>query len=118
MNEIVFEAPPKITKQASGGPSVWSKRLEPLRDHPDEWARVDGPVKSPHPKVNAIRNSLGDEADDFEFTARQVPTGEVDEDGEAVTEGYIWARFLSEETKPEVQERREARREAIMKAKG
>ena len=107
--EIAWEAPPKVTRerQADG---VWVERLAPLRENPDAWARVYGPVKNPHPTVNMIRRSLGDEDENYDIVGRKV-----DVDGEE--QGFVYARFMSEETKAEVLPKRNERARKMREAR-
>ena len=108
MSDIVFEEPPKVTRGPGAGRpgGVWKERLAPLRDNPDQWARVAGPTKSPSSTANSIKNSLGDEYDDFQLVSRNL----TDENGE--DQGYVYARFMSEETKQDVLPKRKAREQA------
>lgn len=86
--EIVWEEPP--------GPSPhdgkrrareWEERLAPLRDWPERWARVYGPVTQ-NQALNAAANGRrgnwsGIDPDEWEITCRTV-------DGQ----GYVYARYL------------------------
>ena len=98
----VKEATPKITKQRAEGASVWLARLAPLKDDPDEFYRLNQEsIENPHQKAAQIRNSMGDTGDEFEVVARNVPTGgtTTDKDGNEVpeTEGFVYARWISDE---------------------
>ena len=123
--EIVFvDELPKIERQHESG--VWAKRLAQLRERPDTWARVFGPTNSPHAQISNIRNGLaaGVDPDEFDFAGRMVTTDEVDEDGKPVKEGYVFAKYVSDENeraelkraREERAERARASREARAKA--
>jgi hypothetical protein len=83
-DEIVWEDPPPAKQ---GGWLPWRDRLQPLRDRPNEWARV-----SNFPTVAAARSIAGPLSagkiavpeGKWEFTAREL------EDGR----GAIYARYL------------------------
>lgn len=110
--EFVDELP-KIHRQVEGG--VWVDRLAPLRDRPDQWAKVYGPTKNPHALVNNLRSgsAAGIDADEFQFSGRMLPAPDgVDEDKvEDGKTGYVFARFLTDETRAEL-EAEKAEREA------
>lgn len=122
--EFVDELP-KATRNVTSG--VWVERLAPLRERPDQWAKVFGPTNSPHAIVSNLKNggAAGIVPDDFEFAGRNLPTGNMvteavtDEDGNETgetrevpeVEGYVYARFLSEQGKAE-RDQREAERAA------
>lgn len=125
--EFVDELP-KIERSVESG--VWVERLKPLRERPGQWARVYGPTNSPHALVNNLRsgNAAGIKADEYQFAGRTISTGRtvsqpvpgdpaedevnedghlLDEDGNVVTEevaekeGYVFAKFLTDEERAE-----------------
>lgn len=108
--EFVDELP-RISRTVESG--VWVERLAPLKDNQGKWARVYGPTANPHALVNNLRSgsAAGIDPDEFSFAGRNLPTGEEDEDGEPVTEGYVFARFDTPEQREE-RERKQAERAA------
>lgn len=111
--EVKFvEELPKISRKSESG--VWVERLAPLRENPGLWAQIYGPTKgSPHAQVNNLRggSAAGINPDDYEFSGRQVATDETDEEGNPVKEGYVFARYLTDEQKAE-RDQKKAEREA------
>lgn len=109
--EFVDELP-RISRTVEAG--VWVERLAPLKDNEGRWARVYGPTANPHALVNNLRSgsAAGIDPDEFSFAGRNLPTGEEDEDGEPVTEGYVFARF---DTPEQRQEREQKQRERAAK---
>jgi len=101
---------PKITRGGDES-GVWVDRLEPAISNPGKWVAVHGPVDNPHPTVNNLRRgaAAGVSPDDYEFAGRtfevEDPDNEgeplLDEEGEPVREGYVFARLLTEEQKAE-----------------
>lgn len=101
---------PKITRGGDES-GVWVDRLEPAIDNEGKWVAVFGPVDNPHPTVNNLRRgaAAGVTPDDYEFAGRTFEVedpenpGEplVDDEGEPVREGYVFARKLTDEQKAE-----------------
>jgi hypothetical protein len=112
MAELEFvDELPKIQRNVQSG--VWVERLEPLREHQGKWAKVYGPTKNPHAVVANLRSGLaaGVDASEFSLAARTQPTGQTDEEGNEVREGYVFARFDTPEQRKE-REAEEAKRKA------
>lgn len=116
--EFVDELP--TIKRSGRESGVWAERLEPLREPENlmRWAKVYGPTKNPHAVIANVQNGSVagvPDAERFEFAGRTLPTGEVDEDGNEVREGYVFARLMDEdrqaEREQELAEKR-AKREA------
>lgn len=125
MSEIKFvDELPRISRTVESG--VWVERLAPLYDHQGQWAQVYGPTNNPHAVINNLRsgNAAGVEADDFSFAGRVLGTSvEVDsETGEEkeVNEGYVFARYDTDEQRAEriaKQRQRAEKRAATLAAK-
>jgi hypothetical protein len=122
-HEVVFvDELPKIARNVDSG--VWVERLKPLRDNPGKWAQiyVTEPGKAPHAQVNNLKggNAAGINPDDYEFKGRSVATGETDEEGNAIKQGVVFGRFLTDEQKVERDKEKAEkaqRKEAKAKAK-
>lgn len=99
--EFVDELP--TIQRGTRETGVWAERLEPLRERPMAWAKVYGPTKNPHAVIANVTNGSVAGVPDvewFEFAGRTLGT-EVDEDGNEVPQGYVFARLMNEERKAE-----------------
>jgi hypothetical protein len=114
--EFVDELP--TIKRGGRESGVWAERLEPLRDNPMRWAKVYGPTKNPHAVIANVQNGSVagvPDAERFEFAGRTLLTGETDEEGNEVREGYVFARLMDEERQAEREQEiaeKRAKREA------
>lgn len=114
--EFVDELP-SIHRTRDGG--VWVDRLEPLKDHQGQWAKVYGPTKNPHALVNNLRqgSAAGIDPSEYTFAGRMLPAGDdvpedKQEDGKT---GYVFARFDTPDQRAE-REAKEAERAAAREA--
>ena len=83
--EIVWGTPPKSRGGRTGG--VWEKRLAPLANRPNEWARVyTGTVSTARSTSGALR--ANDKLVGYEFASRKITEDE----------GGVWARYVGETT--------------------
>jgi hypothetical protein len=103
-----LEELPKITRGGDES-GVWVDRLEPAIENPGKWVAVFGPVDNPHPTVNNLRRgaAAGVVPNDYEFAGRTFEVADedgdplLDDDGEPIREGYVFARLLTDEQKAE-----------------
>ena len=94
------DAPPP----AGSGDTVWNDRIDELMDNPGSWKKY-GPYAAAsitRSAKNAIER-MGHGVNDFELTTRTVEVTNDndepvhDEDGEIVTEVWLFARYVGEE---------------------
>lgn len=106
--EFLDEGLPTIQREGRES-GVWVERLDPVKGRPGTWAKVYGPVNNPHPVVNNLRrgNAAGIDPSEWDFAGRTFPVTDedgnvkVDEDGEEIRQGFVYAMFLTDEQRAE-----------------